>query len=198
MKDGRHVGILAWREVDRLPVSSLARHVYNRLCRYANANGVCWPGEATLARDLRVSVRHVRRGLAELFEHGIIRIEPRYRRSNRVVIDLNRILAFPAPEREEESEESRDIGVRSQERTALGMRTRVSGFRRVTVAKRATNLDTGAEVGTRPSQDLDTGVLKLGHGCPPEGLTEGHNEGDTPARRRGAAASSLSMREIGA
>lgn len=53
--------------------------VYMYLKSRSNAEGVCWPGIRTIARDLRLSRATVQRALRDLERGGWITKEPRWR-----------------------------------------------------------------------------------------------------------------------
>lgn len=61
-------------------LSAGAVRLYANLAGYANAEGVCWPGKARLAKDLNVSVRTIYNYTRELSAAGHIIIKRRGRR----------------------------------------------------------------------------------------------------------------------
>lgn len=55
-------------------ISPGAKLAYGRLARYAGQDGVCYPRQETLAREIAVCVRQARRYLEELVSHQFLRI----------------------------------------------------------------------------------------------------------------------------
>ncbi len=49
---------------------------------HAGKDGRCWPAATTLAQEIRLSERHVRRCLKTLSDHGFVEIEKRFGQSN--------------------------------------------------------------------------------------------------------------------
>lgn len=62
-------------------LSHRAVAVYLYLWGRANKEGRCWPALRTIARDLKLSVRTVQRGIADLKQAGYLETEQRYRQS---------------------------------------------------------------------------------------------------------------------
>ena len=62
-----------------LPHRAVAVYLYLR--GRANKEGQCWPSLHTVARDLKLSVRTVQRGIADLKQAGYLGTEQRYRQS---------------------------------------------------------------------------------------------------------------------
>ena len=58
---------------------SRARAVYMYLRDRSDAEGKCWPGIKTIARDMNLSRSTVKRALADLEQHGYLATLPRYR-----------------------------------------------------------------------------------------------------------------------
>ena len=58
---------------------SRARAVYMYLRDRSDAEGKCWPGIKTIARDMNLSRSTVKRALADLEQHGYLAKLPRYR-----------------------------------------------------------------------------------------------------------------------
>lgn len=56
-------------------LSSGAKLCFARLCQYAGEDGECWPAQATLAGELGLNVRQVRRLLRELADAGLIAVK---------------------------------------------------------------------------------------------------------------------------
>lgn len=59
--------------LERKEVSTGAKLCYARLCQHAGKKGHCWPKQETLAEELGVNKRQVKRYLAELKDHALIR-----------------------------------------------------------------------------------------------------------------------------
>lgn len=55
----------------------LLTQLYTTLCEFANADGVCWPSQATLAEESAISARKVHQLLKLLEEGGFLHIEHR-------------------------------------------------------------------------------------------------------------------------
>ncbi|MBQ4564589.1 MAG: helix-turn-helix domain-containing protein [Lachnospiraceae bacterium] len=53
--------------------------VYQYLVYRANREGRCWPAVPTIARDMKLSEKTVRRALDDLRKHGLIETEQTYR-----------------------------------------------------------------------------------------------------------------------
>lgn len=62
-----------------LPHRAVAVYLYLR--GRANKEGQCWPSLRTIARELKLSVRTVQRGIADLKQAGYLETEQRYRQS---------------------------------------------------------------------------------------------------------------------
>lgn len=58
-----------------LSLSPLSVRIYAVIVRYVGGNGSCWPSQATLASDLGVTVRTVKRAVAELVGVGAISVD---------------------------------------------------------------------------------------------------------------------------
>ena len=58
---------------------SRARAVYMYLRDRADAEGKCWPGIKTIARELNLSRSTVKRAIADLTAHGYLKKEPQFR-----------------------------------------------------------------------------------------------------------------------
>ena len=58
---------------------SRARAVYMYLRDRSDAEGKCWPGIKTIAKDLSLSRSTVKRALTDLEQHGYLAKLPRYR-----------------------------------------------------------------------------------------------------------------------
>ena len=58
---------------------SRARAVYMYLRDRSDAEGKCWPGIKTIARDMNLSRSTVKRALADLEQYGYLAKLPRYR-----------------------------------------------------------------------------------------------------------------------
>lgn len=56
-----------------------AKAVYMYLKDRSNAEGKCYPGIKTIARELNLSRSTVKRAIADLTEHGYLKKEPRFR-----------------------------------------------------------------------------------------------------------------------
>jgi len=61
---------------------SRAVTVYLYLQDRANKEGTCYPSIKTIAKDTKLSVSTVKRGIADLVAHGDIRTEQRWRENN--------------------------------------------------------------------------------------------------------------------
>lgn len=59
--------------LERSEVSPGAKICYARLCQHAGKKGHCWPKQRTLATELGVDARQVRRYLSELESHALIK-----------------------------------------------------------------------------------------------------------------------------
>ena len=55
--------------------------VYQYLFFRADREGQCWPAVPTIAKDLKLSEKTVRRSIKDLQKAGLIETEQRYRRS---------------------------------------------------------------------------------------------------------------------
>lgn len=55
--------------------------VYQYLYFRADREGQCWPAVPTIAKDLKLSEKTVRRAISDLQRTGLIETEQRYRRS---------------------------------------------------------------------------------------------------------------------
>ena len=55
--------------------------VYQYLFFRADREGKCWPAVPTIAKDLKLSEKTVRRSIKDLQKAGLIETEQRYRRS---------------------------------------------------------------------------------------------------------------------
>ncbi len=64
---------------DNLPGRAVSVYMY--LVQRANSDGQCWPSERRIAMDLSMSKSTVKRAIADLVEHGYIRVEQRYRKT---------------------------------------------------------------------------------------------------------------------
>ena len=62
-----------------LPSRAIAVYMY--LVNRANSDGICWPSERRIAKDLSLSKSTVKRAIRDLKLHGYIRTEQRYRKS---------------------------------------------------------------------------------------------------------------------
>lgn len=62
-----------------LPPRAVA--VYQYLLNRADKEGQCWPAVPTIARDLKLSEKTVRRAIADLKRTGLLMTEQRYRRN---------------------------------------------------------------------------------------------------------------------
>ena len=60
-------------------LSHRAKTVYMYLKDRSNAQGKCWPGIKTIARELNLSRSTVKRAIADLTEHGYLKKESRFR-----------------------------------------------------------------------------------------------------------------------
>ena len=60
-------------------LSHRARTVYMYLKDRSNAQGECWPGIKTIARELNLSRSTVKRAIADLTAHGYLKKEPQFR-----------------------------------------------------------------------------------------------------------------------
>ena len=60
-------------------LSARAVEVYLYLQDRANKEGTCYPSIKTIARDTKLSVSTVKRGIADLVAHGDIKTEQRWR-----------------------------------------------------------------------------------------------------------------------
>ena len=56
-----------------------AKAVYMYLKDRSNAQGECWPGIKTIARELNLSRSTVKRAIADLTAHGYLKKEPQFR-----------------------------------------------------------------------------------------------------------------------
>lgn len=83
-----HVEEFVMRTFD---LSFTAVILYGRLIDRCGPRGHCWPGQATLARDMRRSVRSVQAAIQDLKKAGLIAVENGGRRSN-----IYRLLLHPA------------------------------------------------------------------------------------------------------
>jgi hypothetical protein len=63
----------------RLALSPYELAVYAALADYANGNGECWPGLATLARETHMSERQVRYAIGKLEQLGVVEARQRGR-----------------------------------------------------------------------------------------------------------------------
>lgn len=70
----------AWLE-ERREISAGAKLLYARLARYAGQRGVAYPHQATVARAMGISVRTLRRHVAELRDARLITVRQRGTRS---------------------------------------------------------------------------------------------------------------------
>ena len=64
---------------DNLPYRDIAVFMY--LVNRANSDGICWPSERRIAKDLSLSKSTVKRAIRDLKLNGYIRTEQRYRKS---------------------------------------------------------------------------------------------------------------------
>ena len=53
--------------------------VYYYLCEHANKEGECWPAVPTIAREIKLSEKTVRRAILDLSKAKIVETEQRYR-----------------------------------------------------------------------------------------------------------------------
>lgn len=67
-----------------------ARLTYAFLLKYAWQEGSCFAGQATMAKEIGISDRHLRRFLTELKDHGYIKVERKDKRFNNTYIILDR------------------------------------------------------------------------------------------------------------
>lgn len=74
----RGFGIVATKVMRDPRLSTSAKALYAVLCTYADDEGVCYPSNETLARDLGVTTRTVQTLLAELNAAGVTVREERY------------------------------------------------------------------------------------------------------------------------
>lgn len=73
-------------------LSHRARVVYMYLKDRADADGTCWPGIKTIAKDLGLSRSTVKRALSDLCKEGFIKKEPRWRENGSHSSNLYRLL----------------------------------------------------------------------------------------------------------
>ena len=73
-------GLAQYKALDMGP-----KWLWGRLYRYSGKNGLCFPTEATLAKDLDRNIRTIQRYIKQLEEHGFIEVEkmPGYQCRNR-------------------------------------------------------------------------------------------------------------------
>ena len=64
-----------------MELPSRAVSVYQYLFLRADREGQCWPAVPTIAKDLKLSEKTVRRAIEDLRRSGLIETEQRYRRS---------------------------------------------------------------------------------------------------------------------
>ena len=67
------------RFLEEYDLPARAVTVYEHLLLRSNEEGQCWPAVPTIARDLKLSEKTVRRALNDLRGHGLIESEQRYR-----------------------------------------------------------------------------------------------------------------------
>lgn len=73
-------------------LSHRARVVYMYLKDRADADGTCWPGIKTIAKDLGLSRSTVKRALNDLCRAELISKEPRWRENGSYSSNLYRLL----------------------------------------------------------------------------------------------------------
>ena len=64
-----------------MELPSRAVSVYQYLFLRADREGQCWPAVPTMAKDLKLSEKTVRRAIEDLRQSGLIETEQRYRKS---------------------------------------------------------------------------------------------------------------------
>ena len=64
-----------------MELPSRAVSVYQDLFLRADREGQCWPAVPTIAKDLKLSEKTVRRAIEDLRQSGLIETEQRYRKS---------------------------------------------------------------------------------------------------------------------
>jgi len=69
------------RFLEEYDLPARAVTVYEHLLLRSNEEGQCWPAVPTIARELRISEKTVRRAIKDLEKKGLLTTEQRYRRS---------------------------------------------------------------------------------------------------------------------
>lgn len=68
-----------YEKIKDLDLSHRAAVVYYYLCERANKEGECWPSVPTIAREIKLSEKTVRRAILDLRKAKLIQTEQRYR-----------------------------------------------------------------------------------------------------------------------
>lgn len=97
----RAFGVLSKNVAKNPDLSASAKGLYALLCAYADDDGVCWPSNETLAKEMGgVTERAVQKWLTELSEAGVLVREPRFE-DNRQTTSITRLTdasSSPRPE----------------------------------------------------------------------------------------------------
>ena len=113
-------------------VSALDRAVYQAIAHYAFSEAVCWPSQATIARDFRIDRRQVSRSVGRLKRAGWLNIAAKLRGRLGWTFNVYELLHAWAPVAESVRER---IVKRAEIRSATAMRTNPKG----STAKRRLN-----------------------------------------------------------
>ena len=68
-----------YERIKDLNLSHRAVVVYYYLCERANKEGKCWPAVPTIAREIKLSEKTVRRAILDLCKAKVVETEQRYR-----------------------------------------------------------------------------------------------------------------------
>lgn len=68
-----------YEKIKDLDLSHRAAVVYYYLCERVNKEGECWPSVPTIAREIKLSEKTVRRAILDLRKAKLIQTEQRYR-----------------------------------------------------------------------------------------------------------------------
>ena len=69
------------RFLQEYDLTARAISVYEHLLLRSNQDGQCWPAVPTIARELQLSEKTIRRAINDLKAKGLLTTEQRYRRS---------------------------------------------------------------------------------------------------------------------
>ena len=68
-----------YEKIKDLNLSHRAVVVYYYLCERVNKEGECWPAVPTIAREIKLSEKTVRRAILDLCKAKVLETEQRYR-----------------------------------------------------------------------------------------------------------------------